>query len=480
MITVDLVYRALRDRGQQARFIYSWDDYDVFRRVPDNLPQAELLQQYLRQPLTRVPDTAGAAGSYAAAREDEVERVLPLLGIRPEYRYQAERYQRCDYAEQIKIVLAKRAEIRELLNQFRQQELPVDWWPLAIFCRHCHRDSTVVKGWDGDQLVDYHCADCGKDFQLNLNYDPGAKLPWRLDWPMRWSYEQVDFEPAGKEHHSAGGSFSTAKLISRQIFNFPEPATLKYDFIILKGAGGKMSSSSGKLLSLADVLRIYQPEVIRYLFAGARPNSEFAISFDLDVLKIYDEYDRLAELYYQTEAVNASRKQLKMRRVFELAQVGELGKQPPYSVSFRHLCNLLQIQNGCIETTVSRLEGLTADQRDWVLQRAFCAKNWLAEYAPQDFLFRLRCCTDPQLQFTEQQQNWLRKFAQLVRGVTDQKMLSALIYDYLRESGTTAAESFPLVYRSLINRDQGPRLVAFLGEIGTEKAAELILSAIEE
>ncbi len=47
IISVDLVVRALRDKGEKVRFIYSWDDYDVFRKVPKNMPQQELLETYL-------------------------------------------------------------------------------------------------------------------------------------------------------------------------------------------------------------------------------------------------------------------------------------------------------------------------------------------------------------------------------------------------------------------------------------------------
>ena len=57
IITVDLVVRALRDRGKKVRFIYSWDDYDVFRKVPANMPDPEILEKYLRYPITMVPDT---------------------------------------------------------------------------------------------------------------------------------------------------------------------------------------------------------------------------------------------------------------------------------------------------------------------------------------------------------------------------------------------------------------------------------------
>ena len=56
IITVELVVRALRERGKQVRFIYSWDDYDVFRKVPENMPKQEMLKDYLRQPITLTPD----------------------------------------------------------------------------------------------------------------------------------------------------------------------------------------------------------------------------------------------------------------------------------------------------------------------------------------------------------------------------------------------------------------------------------------
>ena len=57
IISVDLVVRALRSRGKNGRFIYSWDDYDVFRKVPANMPKPEVLEKYLRYPITMVPDT---------------------------------------------------------------------------------------------------------------------------------------------------------------------------------------------------------------------------------------------------------------------------------------------------------------------------------------------------------------------------------------------------------------------------------------
>ncbi|CEM62450.1 Lysine--tRNA ligase (fragment) [Treponema phagedenis] len=72
IISVELVVRALQDLGKKVRFIYSWDDYDVFRKVPSNMPKPEILEKYLRYPITEVPDTFERDESYA--RHHEIEK----------------------------------------------------------------------------------------------------------------------------------------------------------------------------------------------------------------------------------------------------------------------------------------------------------------------------------------------------------------------------------------------------------------------
>ena len=99
IITVDLVVRALRDRGKNVRFIYSWDDYDVFRKVPANMPDPEILEKYLRYPITEVPDTTKRNENYARHHEVDIEQQLPRVGIAPEFLYQASRYRANRYAE---------------------------------------------------------------------------------------------------------------------------------------------------------------------------------------------------------------------------------------------------------------------------------------------------------------------------------------------------------------------------------------------
>jgi len=300
IISVDLVVRALKDRGKNVRFIYSWDDYDVFRKVPKNMPKAEELEKHLRFPITMVPDPFERDESYARHHEVDVESTLPKVGIKPEFLYQAERYRSHMYDEGMKIALQNRERIKDCLNRYRDDAHKIppeeEYWPVSIFCEKCSRDTTVLDGYDGEYGLTYHCTECGNAETVDIRKATGVKLGWRVDWPMRWKHEKTLFEPAGKDHHSQGGSFDTARLVSDEIYGWPAPVTFRYDFIGTKGKPGKMSSSSGEVIALPDVLRYYPPEIVRYMFAGTRPNTEFSISFDLDVLKPTKTTIKLSEL----------------------------------------------------------------------------------------------------------------------------------------------------------------------------------------
>ena len=85
---------------------------------------------------------------------------------------------------------------------------------------------------------------------------------------------------------SQGGSFTTAKEIVAAVYDWKAPMYLQYDFVSIKGMGGKMSSSKGNLVTVNDVLDVYEPEMVRWIFASYKTNIDFGLSFDLDVIKI--------------------------------------------------------------------------------------------------------------------------------------------------------------------------------------------------
>ncbi len=485
IISVDLVVRALRDKGQPVRFIYSWDDYDTFRKVPKGLPQQEMLQEHLRWPIVDIPDPWGKESSYARANEVELETLLPQVGIEPDYIYQAQRYRASDYAEGIRRALEHRDEIRGILNQHRKEPLGDEWWPITIFSSFSNRDDTTVLGWDGAYGVTYRCNDTGREETVDLRSTGVVKLLWRVDWPMRWREEGVNFEPAGKEHHSAGGSFDTAKEISATVYDFTAPVTFKYDFISIKGMGGKISSSLGNVVSLRDALKIYQPEVIRYLFAGTKPNSEFAVSFDLDVIKIYEDYDKSERIYFGLEEVGEKRR-AREARIYELSQVHALTDEekrtPPLQVPFRHLCNLLQINAGSIDAALKAFPGTTeVSEGQWerLRRRAQCAWNWTQEYAPEDFRFTLRSAEDEPVALDPATLGALRALRTEVAEHLDdhdEKSLNTRIYDIAREAGLEPKDFFTSMYRVLVGKDHGPRLAGFIFTIGRDRILSILNS----
>ena len=477
IISVELVVRALREKGENVRFIYSWDDYDVFRKVPKNMPQQELLETFLRKPIVVVPDVLGDEESYAAANEKDLEKLLPIVGVDPEYIYQARRYRNSEYAEGMKKALECQDDIRRQLNESRTSDLPAEWMPVSVFCTACDRDTTRVTGWDGDYGVSYEC-ECGHKETVDLRKTHAVKLPWRIDWPMRWKEEEVDFEPAGKDHHSEGGSFDTAKKTSKEVYGHEPPVTFQYDFIRIKGRGGKISSSSGEVISLIDVLEIYQPEVIRYMFAGTRPNTEFAISFDLDVLKIYEDYDKCERTYFnKPETEKALKKWEKQARIYELSQVGDVPAEMPYQMQIRHLCNLLQIHSGDVDAVVASLDDLKPEQEERFRQRCVCAWNWVKDFAPEDFQFALRTEADGTVDLDQKNLDAVRRLAVIVEedmGVLPEKEFGTKVYDMMKEVGVESADFFTAVYRALITKEKGPRLISFLHTLGKQKVLSIL------
>lgn len=472
IITVDLVRRALEKRKKKVRFIYSWDDYDVFRKVPKGMPRPEELEKNLRKPIVDTPDTFGCHQNYAEHNRKAVEEDVPKVGIFPEFIYQHQKYRQGDYAEEIKTALENNDKIKDILNKYREEPLRPDWLPISLFCGKCGKDTIKEMKWLGKYDIEYAC-ECGHQEKMDFRKKPIVKLKWRVDWPMRWNYEKVDFEPGGKDHSTVGGSFDTGKQIVKEVWKREAPTYVMYDFIRVKGGAGKMSSSSGEVVALGDILEIYEPEIVRYLFAGTRPNKEFAISFDADVLKIYEDFDKCERIYFGVEKANEKETE-KQKVAYELSYIGKIPPSIPYQPGFRHLTTLLQIHGLDAGKAVGYFSKELKNEHDKrrIRVRAECAKNWLQKYAPEEFRFTLqeKC----QVTLAEEEKKILHLLAEKLREREwNDVELHEEMYILCRNNDFPPADFFRLAYRVLINKERGPRLASFILAIGKEKAAEL-------
>src|SRR3989338_8918256 len=218
IITADLVKRALEKKGKKVRFIYSWDNYDVFRKVPKNMPKPEILEKYLRKAIVDTPDTFGCHNSYAEHHQAKVEQDVPKVGIHPEFLYQAAKYRSGNYVPGIKKALEHTEIIKKILSDFREDPVSEDWLPVTLFCEMCGKDTVKIL-WLGGYQIKYSCG-CGHAEAFDFKKKPILKLKWRIDWPMRWDYEQVDFEPGGKDHSTVGGSYDTGQQIVKEVYEY--------------------------------------------------------------------------------------------------------------------------------------------------------------------------------------------------------------------------------------------------------------------
>ena len=274
VVTADAAYRALLDRGADAELIYIADNFDPLRKVYPFLPES--YAEHVGKPLSETPCPCGECKNYAEHFLKPFFEALELLGIRPKVYRVDELYKKGAYAEAIKTALIKRDEIARIIEKLTGKTTAPDWSPFNPVCSSCGRVTTTkVTGFDADaETVDYTC-DCGHSGTVSMK--GGGKLTWRVDWPSRWKILGVTVEPFGKDHASKGGSYDTGMRISKEIYGHEPPHPIVYEWIML-GKKGAMSSSTGVVVSISDMLKVVPPEILRYLIIRTKPEKHSSAS----------------------------------------------------------------------------------------------------------------------------------------------------------------------------------------------------------
>src|SRR3989344_1631673 len=466
IMTTELVKRALEKKKKKVRFIYSWDDYDRFRKVPDNVSKD--FEKYIGMSVSDTPDPFKCHKSYAEHFEKELEISIKDLVSDIEFIRQNENYKKSLYAEKIKEALIHRKKIAEILNKFREEPLDSKWIPLTVYCEKCKKDDTEVINYDEKYTVEYKCK-CSFSDKIDFRKKGIVKLPWRVDWPMRWVFEQVDFEPGGKDHSTVGGSFDTAKHIVKELWKRDAPTYQVYDFVTVKGQGGKMSKSIGNVVRITDLLEIYEPEIVRWFYASNRPNSEFAVSFDLDVIKVYEDFDKCERVFYNKEEIK-ERETEKQKRIYE-SSVIKLSKTMQKQVPFRHLTVLVQVHEGNIENATSDYKSAR------VKKRAECAWNWIQNYAPDEMKFKIHenIPADIEKKLDKKQKESLNILQKsLEKKNHNEESLFTEFKSICEKIEIQPQEFFKGAYLAIIGKEKGPKLAGFIVAAGRKRIASLL------
>ncbi|MFE2522225.1 lysine--tRNA ligase [Streptomyces mirabilis] len=525
VMTPHLVADEIRRRGHTVRHLLSWDDYDRYRKVPVGIPGIDdSWAEHIGKPLTSVPAPKGSEHpNWAEHFKAAMVEALAELGVEYDGISQTEQYTSGVYRDQVLFAMKHRGDIDAILDQYRtkkspakkqQGQKPVDeaeleaaegsgaaaeddgssaagYYPYKPYCGQCEKDLTTVTSYDDETTeLAYTCSACGFSETVRLSEFNRGKLVWKVDWPMRWAYEGVVFEPSGVDHSSPGSSFQVGGQIVG-IFGGKQPIGPMYAFVGISGMA-KMSSSKGGVPTPADALQIMEPQLLRWLYARRRPNQSFKIAFDQEIQRLYDEWDKLAGKVAEGSVLPADTAAY-ARAVGTAA--GELPRTPR-PMPYRTLASVADITAGAEDQTLRILSELDPENPlaslDEARPRLDKAETWINTQVPAEERTVVRDEPDVDLlkslddQGRESlrllldglEQNWsLDGLTHLVYGVPKVQAgfpADATAKELPPEIKVAQRTFFALLYHLLVGRDTGPRLPTLLLAVGQDRVRKLL------
>jgi len=513
-LTPHLVAEELRRRGVAVRHLHSWDDFDRFRKVPAGVPAS--WAEHIGRPLSAVPDPWECHDSWAEHFKAPLRAALVELGVEMVEVSQTEQYLAGAYTEQVLHAIRNRDVIEDVLAKHRtkkaepaaesEQEAAaladsvadeddaltdagsLARFPYKPYCRTCGRDTVELTSYD-DETTDlaYTCSSCGDAHVTNVATQAEGKLVWKVDWPMRWAYEGVDFEPGGLDHSTPGSSYTVGKELVKRVFDFRAPSYVAYAFVGFAGMQ-KMSSSSGGVPTASDALRILEAPILRWLYARRQPKQAFDIDFGPEVVRLYDEWDSLTRKAENPDKRDAQ--VLAYERAVSTAAAGTLPR-PRVVVPFRLLSSVADVTAGSAEL-ISRIIGDVGHAHDSVEDlepRLGRAMTWMSEYVPAEDRTTVRESKDAErlASLSEDEELWLRQLLDRLPDRLELEETTALIYGVpklargmgLDDPPTEEVKAdqkafFGLLYHLLVDAERGPRLPTLFLALGADKVRALL------
>ena len=444
MLTADAVVWALQQQGRQVRHLHFVDDLDPLRKRYPFLPDS--YEQWVGRPLSAIPDPAGCHGSYAEHYVADFKRDLDELGVKAEILHSHQLYREGKFDTLLAQAIEQRSQTRRVIEEVSQRPLEPDWSGVMYLDKQGYRNLRVEE-WP--ELKDQAA-------------EGRLKLSWRLDWPARWHLYGVGVEPFGREHATKGGSYDTGARIVK-LWGSPPPHPIAYETINLIGETKKMSSSLGNLVTSAEALKLMPTEIMRYFVLKSRPAKTLVFDPGLGLYNLIDEFSKVESTVRagQTHAFAQA----------YAAAVGGTPQQTIASVPFNHLVSVHQAAGGRAEIVFEILQRTgyagAVDQERAVLERELkFVAHWLAHYAPDEVKFSVQTEL-PQVELSEQQQQFLQKLAEKVVDLPagDGQAMHDAIYAAKEEVSLEPAEAFQAIYRVILGQDHGPKAGWFLASL---------------
>ena len=451
--------------GNPTRLIAFSDDMDGLRKVPDNVPNQGMLQEYLGKPLTQIPDPFGEFESFAHHNNAMLRRFLDRYGFDYEFLSATDCYTSGRFDDVIrKVLLGFDAIMGVMLPTLREDRRKTYSPVLPISPSTCRVLQVPVEVIDAEAgLIAFDDED-GSRVQQSA-FGGAAKLQWKVDWAARWVALGVDYEMAGKDLID---SVTQSGKICRILGGRP-PEGFNYE-MFLDEKGEKISKSKGNGLSLEEWLRYgSEPSLSFYIYREPKRAKSLHIGV---IPRAVDEYWQFRGKY-----PNQPVEQQLGNPVHHIHG----GKVPPETLPLTYglLLNLVSLPGVADKETawrfVQRYAPGTSPESDPELDELIgLAVNYARDFVAPELKRRPPTATE-----AEALRDLDLELAKLQPGSSAEDIQTQVFEVGKRHPFESLRAWFQALYETLLGSSQGPRMGSFIALYGIENSRKLIAEALE-
>ncbi len=441
------------------------DDMDGLRKVPDNVPQKELLEKNLHKPLTQVPDPFNKFSSFGEHNNEMLKNFLDSFNFIYNFKSSTSLYKSGFFNSSLQTILKNYNEIMNIILPTLGMERQKTYSPFLPICSDTGQVLEIpVKEiiLEKSKIV---FDNNGKELETSV-LDGNCKLQWKVDWAMRWYALDVDFEMYGKDLiESAILSTKIIKLIGKT-----NPSGFSYE-LFLDEKGEKISKSKGNGITIDQWLEYASPESLS-LYMYQNPKRAKKLYKEI-VPKAVDEY-----LDFIEKAKTQSELQLLMNPVWHVHN-SEVPKEKMI-MSFSMLLNLVETSNA---SNKELLWKFVKKYKTNISEKEHPIFDKLVGYAIKYFNDVIKI----QKKYKKPDNNEKLALQALVKTLDEcnDKMtpeeIQTLIYSTGKENGYSKnlRDWFKLIYEVVFGDENGPRMGFFISFFGVKETKDLIINKIK-
>ena len=469
---------ALRNMGYTSEYIAFADDKDGLRKVPAGLPDE--MERWLGYSVSSIPDIFGDCHpSFGQHMASLLKDALNINGVEYVDMSGCKVYNEGILNDEIVAIMDNHDRIGRIIEEEIGQEKYTEVLPYFVVCEKCGRIYTThaLEYRQSTHTITYDCRGmevkgrwlegCGHKGEVEVTSGNG-KLSWKVEFAARWHALDIRFEAYGKD---IADSVRVNDRICREVFNWEPPMHVQYEMFLDRG-GKKISKSAGNVFTPQVWYRYGSKESLNLLvykrFVGTKSGSVE------DIPTHMDELDDLEDIYFGKKKVDDDMERHKQTGLYEYAHMLEPPDKPQEHVPFNLMVKLARVapRGSEAEFIRSKLEeyqylketGRGLDER---IRRTL---NWVQDFEEDE---------PEKVELGEDQRAAIRAIIDGLRRADDVDAYQAVVFDVSRELGVKPRDIFPLIYRVLIGRPQGPRLGPYVELVGKENVIRELERSIE-